>query len=541
MSGDAESLLHLYENSHSGKPVVFRDTTWIPLKDDKSRSSATNVIFDTLNVAQKHHKLNTAFMLLPLTFKKGSYTTDTPTNIAPKDSNIHLCAGTRVGLANGDSILADSDGASIIANKLRMLLEFTPEGLKERGLEMCFVPDNFPNLGSDTITATNQNDINPLTTTYSTGTAGTGGSASSTVTGVNTAWTTDMIGSVIAFATGVGGVITAVANATSLTVGANITVATGTNYTIYLRPTVNPTYNAGLHQRIHLTKQNKQTGSDANTFTILFKIPLRFIHDWYRQMNFVIQNAQFYLEFPLAYPMDATFWYNCFLAASDAAGGGTSSAYPDSVEFTPGKASLYFETVTLETQDLKLFNDTLSGKGFIKPFPFLQPYFKKLEGGGTAPNNTLTVMSSVNRLVRVVAFAVYTANAARSWEIGFNPNVQFQTMIFKLGNENINPRRVYSGDIENFQTLKEQTHHAGESTSKSSLINYQQYKQKYQFWYVADLQRRNNRQSVEDNLELSIEYTRNDNNAIDFYVMYEREKECVFKFNGESASCIVSS
>jgi hypothetical protein len=90
---------------------------------------------------------------------------------------------------------------------------------------------NAVSVGIGTTMPTNTLSVSPIQ--YSTGTAGTGGVSSTTVTGVGTTWTSAMVGSEIVFATGVKATITAVGSTTSLTVTPAVTVANGTAYRIH--------------------------------------------------------------------------------------------------------------------------------------------------------------------------------------------------------------------------------------------------------------------------------------------------------------------
>ncbi len=69
--------------------------------------------------------------------------------------------------------------------------------------------------------------------TYNTGSAGTGGALSSTVTGSGTTFTAGMVGGIIVFSTGTHAYITTFNTVTSLTVTPSVTVTNGTSYTIY--------------------------------------------------------------------------------------------------------------------------------------------------------------------------------------------------------------------------------------------------------------------------------------------------------------------
>lgn len=69
--------------------------------------------------------------------------------------------------------------------------------------------------------------------TYSTGTAGTGGASSTTITGAGTTWTATYVGRHIVFANGQRAEISARASNTSITVDRAVTVPAGTTYNIY--------------------------------------------------------------------------------------------------------------------------------------------------------------------------------------------------------------------------------------------------------------------------------------------------------------------
>ncbi len=85
-------------------------------------------------------------------------------------------------------------------------------------------------VGVNTAVPINNFGVSPLQ--YNTGTAGTGGAPSTTITGSGTTWTTAMIGSQIVFGGTTSRVITAVGGATTLTVDSSVTVTNGTAYTI---------------------------------------------------------------------------------------------------------------------------------------------------------------------------------------------------------------------------------------------------------------------------------------------------------------------
>ena len=77
---------------------------------------------------------------------------------------------------------------------------------------------------------------------YTTGTAGTGGVSSSTVTGSGTTWTSAMVGSTITFLGntygGISAQITGFTNSTTVTVSPAVTVAAGTSYMISAPPAI---------------------------------------------------------------------------------------------------------------------------------------------------------------------------------------------------------------------------------------------------------------------------------------------------------------
>ncbi len=92
--------------------------------------------------------------------------------------------------------------------------------------------NNTPNIGIGTTAPTNLLSVSP--NTYDTGTAGTGGVLTATVTGVGTTWTSAMVGDEFIFQDGTKQTITAVASTTSLTLAAAVQENAGQNYRIHL-------------------------------------------------------------------------------------------------------------------------------------------------------------------------------------------------------------------------------------------------------------------------------------------------------------------
>ncbi len=88
------------------------------------------------------------------------------------------------------------------------------------------------NAGIGTNSPTNTLSVSPIQ--YTIGTAGTGGSPSTTVTGSGTTWTAGMVGSEFVFSDGAKRTITAFGSTTSLTLASSVTEAAGQLYTIYL-------------------------------------------------------------------------------------------------------------------------------------------------------------------------------------------------------------------------------------------------------------------------------------------------------------------
>jgi hypothetical protein len=87
------------------------------------------------------------------------------------------------------------------------------------------------------ISGSTTNSIALHTTTYNTGTVGTGGTSLTTITGSGTTFISGMVGGLIICSTGTKAFITAVASTTSITVTPAVTIANSTSYTIYYNGT----------------------------------------------------------------------------------------------------------------------------------------------------------------------------------------------------------------------------------------------------------------------------------------------------------------
>lgn len=105
---------------------------------------------------------------------------------------------------------------------------------------------------------------------YDTGTAGTGGVSSTTVTGSGTTWTSNMVGMEIIFSNGVKATITAFSSTTSITVTPAITVDDGTDYRIHNRAFyVTSTGSVGIRTSTNsATGFNVQNASGSALFNI---------------------------------------------------------------------------------------------------------------------------------------------------------------------------------------------------------------------------------------------------------------------------------
>jgi hypothetical protein len=103
--------------------------------------------------------------------------------------------------------------------------------------------------------------------TYTKGTAGTGGVSSTTVTGVSTAWYTEMATGTIVFTGGVVATITSVSNGTTMVVSPAVTVANGTAYTVYLPRGYNTAVGASSGPFLTTGASNIMIGANSGATT----------------------------------------------------------------------------------------------------------------------------------------------------------------------------------------------------------------------------------------------------------------------------------
>jgi hypothetical protein len=123
---------------------------------------------------------------------------------------------------------------------------------------------NAVNVGIGTTSPTNLLSVSPVA--YSTGTAGTGGVFSVTVTGVGTSWTSSMVGDEFIFADGTKRNVTAVANSTSLTISSATTEPNTSSYRIQ-QPALEVTNSGNVGIGTVTPTANLQVTTQTNTTT----------------------------------------------------------------------------------------------------------------------------------------------------------------------------------------------------------------------------------------------------------------------------------
>ena len=188
-------------------------------------------------------------------------------------------AGTTFTAAmNGGRIMfANGDWASITAFVSGTQLTVSPsQTVSSQAFVVYFPTSGTTAVGYSSLTSHRapqstavgyQSFLQAAEATYTTGTAGTGGVSSTTVTGVGTSWYSEMANGTIVFTGGVVATISSVTNRTTMVVSPAVTVTNGTAYTVYLSRAFNTGVGASVGAFLTTAANNTLLGANAGATT----------------------------------------------------------------------------------------------------------------------------------------------------------------------------------------------------------------------------------------------------------------------------------
>jgi hypothetical protein len=482
-------------------------------------------------------------------------------NFAPKVSAAEIFESIHVQIASGDTIIQEASVLPFI-NSIRRRLRMNRLGVEQYGSEFNYVPDKFsllpvrsndvfyqPLLASginqnickadlpiSLIIASVNTDASKYTVTLAGGynTAGLFPGQSFTfqasTQSAGTAllehpfyiWTVDSLTTFTFTNTKFGGDGDRVN-------GVNCTF-TGTPSVLF---TENTSMNEGFEKRITQRILNTQQ-VNGTSFIVNYIVPLRELHDLFRQWVSPIVNFGIRISLTLAQPFSGSSAPFCAILQdplTDTAG------YPSlgTAVFTPTQAKWWLKSCKLEPSDAQKM-EALMRRGFTKNLQFhetlMTPLFTNHSQSGTIP---ATITNSVTHLKRLIFFGL-PAGAAASKTLTINPTIRFNSVSLKINNQPFNPYPI-SSMHDHYRSLKEQCHGGGLSDTNGSLISWEEYQKGYLFYYVFNFERPGLRPDFKTPISIQVDFQRAEASPVpaDIYVLMEREANMEYSIDTNMA------
>jgi hypothetical protein len=597
---DSKELASLFDRDTNERTLnVYNDRQYTYIVD--TNSSNNMLFFDNQSLMNGLYSVEDAFITLPLQIEiptKANYNNGVALSVADslnfalKQGTAGLIAGVQMQLADGQTIIQELDACPHI-NAIRRKFEFNELGLKSRATETQYAPDTFPYLpgasinsyglgnsgsidGSQKLIRLPTNGGKQLSTKpFLGGRYKVTACAANVVTiggnlGVTRDWYVGMPISFEVIGTGAIGTATVYTGyyINTITGDGTFTISaapgTGTTQVItcatFTDPNIvfavvpvhaNPYYNEGFHRRIQMRKAFTKdaiattmvTPADAaNNIVFILNaiIPLRDIHDIFKQWTFPTTNVRWQMRLSLAYPMNTSSAYNPFQHDGSIA---EADEQKITVSYAKGNARLYMKQITLTPEQNTKLNSLLTTKeGFAKHLVYAETQAYPLNQSGpwnTASQGSWTITNSITGVKRMIIYALPLADASnsqdgftvgrasrtglQSWSIPANPTILLKQCELKVNNV---PLEKYRNETERelFQSLKEQTHNAGESNTNNSLISYRTVLQGNSYYYVFDFQRLGIRPSENVPIQLQVTATAVDSTVnANIFAVIERE------------------
>lgn len=442
-------------------PRTYKREMWQDLQDFNNGSHPNSIDFDTRNFISKKVVYSESYLAIPLDLQcRTSGTTFSEAavcKVALKSSLLSLIYGLNI-TTNDQQLLVQENDLNLI-NNLRLMVENNVDWMNAEGRDIHFAKDtNYSRLFS------------PVTTE-----------------------------------TCVFPAVGTTAN-TSTSSGALI-VSKGLNLPIestILNQTTSPTFaqaNAGFAQRIKFVKEESSLSSSSLKFTAY--IPLKYIHDFFNQMNFPITNLSLIINFIHGLSSTATTDFTPFMV-----GYGTSPVLDTNGDsIISGTCRLIMKVVELNAEDEAAYSSMLSS-GFEKEFKYLvQQTYRRKAQTATSFADVITPSAINPKRLWVVGYpANYlkyqstktTGYTAEDSTIGYG-SCQTPTVLFKNVQIQIDGTNYYERNLDNtsidsrtrldhWRIMKQQFPILGQG--KGAIINYSDFLTWNRF-HVYDLSRLN--------------------------------------------------
>lgn len=522
-------------------------------------STNSVLAFDNQTVMSLLTTLHDAFLAVPITFSRSTspaWDSNTPNTLdmCCKVSAAELFEQIQFTLAGGATIHQEQQSLPLI-NTFRKLMRYNNNGLVQKAEEFQYHHNEFPNLLSgkvavdvSNLTQTNlyKQTIAPTTVTSITSNVVTVSGITLSSAYLNTpviftphptdvqaaSLPTELIPGQIYY-------IQSVPSSTTFTLsnspnGAVITTSGAIAGVVRVASIAlpNPLYNEGLVKKIELRKMHTNINglinnaanipspaSDTNSFTVTFYVPLAEIHEVFAQWITPYTNIRWQLKLTFANAfsgLNTSGIFNPFIFPA--------GLEPDSVVPVLGKCQLYVKNIVLNKNDATMY-DQMIKQGISKQIFFTETMYIKIpnlqnnSGTNSLPGNL--IIPSISHVQRVILFGV-PAGLLVSRNKPFIPSIELTNCTLRINN--IKERTFDAVTRRDFwQIFKEHIHGSGDSDVANSLVNWQTYNQGHCFWYVFDFERTGIRPEPHIPIQLSVDITRAETSAADFYCLIEQQ------------------
>jgi hypothetical protein len=303
---------------------------------------------------------------------------------------------------------------------------------------------------------------------------------------------------------------------------------------------VNPFYNEGFNKRVSAWWNSTSVYQDSTaTSNAIYKtdllIRLKDIHDFFRTLNFPMENTRLQLTLFLNAPFNSSNTTQFAMQYGDNVmtnppifqiGGSPTGTLTQSV-VTAGSCTMYIKAAEFKAADALTLYDGLSAAGGIKKeLNFLEGEVTVLRLNSIDAQLNQQVMTTSTKVKRIWIFGLPVGSAQifssvnGSTGLGLssaiNVNQPYTAMTptarcaqcVLLVNGAPWKSNVQRDDWEFFTELKEQLIGSGEDTTVASRYDYSQWLAGLGLFYVFDLGRRGIRASINDPLQINVQIQR---------------------------------
>lgn len=490
MSSDLKQVVNLATNVAVKDELRYPESQFDYIIDESSTTYATDassckIVFDTTPMSSRFINFANSYISIPLNIYNASYAS---TNIvALKQSVLSLISGLVVTTTNGTSIINQpSSNYWDIYSNIKLMSESSTSDAEDLKEILFLSKDEGINYTAPLLSSY-QGYINATRYYCMTGTTA-----------------TNALDPSVAYVT----------NATS----------TGTY----------GQFNAGLAYR----KKKTMVGLASNTFKLHCHIPLKYIHEFFAQLDYPLLGGNFRIEITMNTALRSLVSYT---STSDLTALTPTMKITSITDTNAGtRTRLYCNTVTLPAEVLSQeLKELQSGK--TRVFKFRDPIvYKHTALATTAVSDVIT--QSVVKPVRAFILGFDADRTLAGDAIGMvNPNIRFSSLNLKVNGMPLfkQPMNTLPQMWKEFQRACAQKDNTV-SKVEHSYINYDDFENQYRI-NAIDLSGVKKLLSSETTpCFLEIDGTRTEATSCDLLCYVDREMVCTLKLNGKQMDILVS-